>query len=311
MPLDISSPEDTQTPGSNLEIGGGGDGNVDIPDNSGDLEIGDNGEGDVDLPDDSGDLEISPPSGIEIPGAKVVINLPTPMFQVVGGQIYKLLLETAASQVKMPDGVSVETRVNTLERALAANTQMHFADTIEARDKLRGLIPGDKVHVADASADETVEKGWAEYIYGPDFTFRKIAEGEGLDLIIKWEDVVGKPDSAPKDIDTAVLQQHNHTNKTELDFLSDDGADHLMFKGRRVWDGKVDVASASAEGYIPDCLRDGGLLIINPAAGGGPGAEIRPEPAPDPDPAPDNPDSGETGGDNTGETGDSGEDGGA
>ncbi len=80
------------------------------------------------------------------------------MFQVVGGQIYKLLLETAASQVRMPDGVSVETRVNTLERALSANTQMHFADTIEARDKLRGLIPGDKVHVADASADETVEK---------------------------------------------------------------------------------------------------------------------------------------------------------
>jgi len=261
MPLETSSPDETQTPGNNLEIGGG-DGNVDIP-------------------DDSGDLEVSPPSGIEIPGAKVVINLPTPMFQVVGGQIYKLLLETAASQVRMPDGVSVETRINTLERALAANTQMHFADTIEARDKIRGLIPGDKVHVTDASADETVEKGWAEYIYGPDFTFRKIAEGEGLDLIIRWEDVVGKPESAPKDIDTAVLQQHNHANKTELDFLSDDGAGHLMFRGRRVWDGKVDVASASAEGYIPDCLRDGGLLIINPAAGGGPGVEIRPEPDPD------------------------------
>lgn len=264
MPLETSSPDETQTPGNNLEIGGG-DGNVDIP-------------------DDSGDPEVSPPSGIEIPGAKVVINLPTPMFQVVGGQIYKLLLETAASQVRMPDGVSVETRVNTLERALAANTQMHFADTIEARDKLRGLIPGDKVHVADASADETVEKGWAEYIYGPDFTFRKIAEGEGLDLIIRWEDVVGKPDSAPKDIDTAVLQQHNHANKTELDFLSDDGADHLMFKGRRVWDGKVDVASASAEGYIPDCLRDGGLLIINPAVG--PAVEIKPTPEPEPNPEP-------------------------
>lgn len=267
MPLETSSPDETQTPGNNLEIGGG-DGNVDIP-------------------DDSGDPEVSPPSGIEIPGAKVVINLPTPMFQVVGGQIYKLLLETAASQVRMPDGVSVETRVNTLERALAANTQMHFADTIEARDKLRGLIPGDKVHVADASADETVEKGWAEYIYGPDFTFRKIAEGEGLDLIIRWEDVVGKPDSAPKDIDTAVLQQHNHANKTELDFLSDDGADHLMFKGRRVWDGKVDVASASAEGYIPDCLRDGGLLIINPAVGAGVEIKPTPEPEPNPEPTPD------------------------
>ena len=87
MPLETSSPDETQTPGNNLEIGG--DSGVDIPDNS-------------------GDPEVSPPSGIEIPGAKVVINLPTPMFQVVGGQIYKLLLETAASQVRMPDGVSVE-----------------------------------------------------------------------------------------------------------------------------------------------------------------------------------------------------------
>ena len=84
--------------------------------------------------------------------------------------------------------------------------------------------------------------------------------------------------------------------------------------------GKVDVASASAEGYIPDCLRDGGLLIINPAVGSGqikpdpePTPDPTPEPTPDPtpDPTPENPDPGETGGDNTGETGDSGEDGGA
>lgn len=275
MSLEVSPGDSFEAPDNNsgLEIGGGT--STEIPDNSGNLEVG-GGDGDVNIPDNSGDLEISPPSGFEIPGAKVVINLPTPMFQVVGGQIYKLLLETAASQVKMPDGVSVETRLNTMERALAANSQMHFADTIEDRDKIRGLIPGDKIHVSDATGDETVSKGWAEYIYGPDFTFRKIAEGEGLDLIIKWEDIVGKPKSDPAAIDTAVLQQHNHTNKTELDYLSDDGAGNLLYKGKRVNDGLVEVVCASAEGIVPDNLRDGGLIIINPM-----GAVPCPNPGPD------------------------------
>lgn len=248
MPLEVSPGDSFEVPGNNLEIGGG-DGGVNIPDNS-------------------GDLEVSPPSGFEVPGAKIIVNLPTPMFQAVGGQVYKLLLETIASQVKMSDGVSVETRLVTLERALAANTKMYFADDIAARDKLSGLIPGDKVHVKDATGDETVEKGWAEYIYQPDLTFHKIAEGESLDVVLNWNDIIGKPESEPTQIDAAVLQQHHHANKTELDQLSDDGADHLLYKGLRVNDGKAWVKmAASVEAVDKAELAEGALVIVNPALG--------------------------------------------
>lgn len=197
--------------------------------------------------------------------ARIVINLPTPMFQAVGGQLYKLLLETTAAQVSMSDGVSVETRVNTLERALAANTTTRFADNIAARDALTGLIPGDRVHVSDATADASVTSGGATYIWMPGLEWRKLSEDESMDLIFAWDRLEGKPASAAADIDLAVARQHVHGNKVELDALADDGADNLLYKGRRINDGKVDVACATDLGAIPDGLRDGGLLIVNPA----------------------------------------------
>jgi len=49
------------------------------------------------------------------------IAVPTPLYQVVGGKIYRLVPETEARQVSMSDGMDVETRIHTLERALEAN----------------------------------------------------------------------------------------------------------------------------------------------------------------------------------------------
>lgn len=193
--------------------------------------------------------------------ARIVINLPTPMFQAVGGQLYKLLLETTAAQVKMGDGVTVETRVNTLERALAANTTTRFADTIADRDALTGMIPGDRVYVTDA----TVLKGGATYIWMPELRWRKLSEEESMDVVLSWDRLEGKPASAAAEIDLAVAQRHAHANKAELDRLSDDGAGNLLYGGRRIDDGKVEVASTTDAGVIPENLRDGGLLIVNPA----------------------------------------------
>ena len=193
--------------------------------------------------------------------ARIVINLPTPMFQAVGGQLYKLLLETTAAQVKMGDGVTVETRVNTLERALAANTTTRFADTIADRDALTGMIPGDRVYVTDA----TVLKGGATYIWMPELRWRKLSEEESMDVVLSWDRLEGKPASAAAEIDLAVAQRHAHANKAELDRLSDDGTGNLLYGGRRINDGKVEVASTTDAGVIPENLRDGGLLIVNPA----------------------------------------------
>ncbi len=75
-------------------------------------------------------------------------------------------------------------------------------------------------------------------------------------------------DSALKtaDVADAVTKRHEHANKADvLDKLSDDGSGNLLFDGKRIDDGKVDVASTTSIDTIPANLRDGGLLIVAPA----------------------------------------------
>ena len=75
-------------------------------------------------------------------------------------------------------------------------------------------------------------------------------------------------DSALKtaDVADAVTKRHEHANKAAvLDKLSDDGSGNLLFDGKRIDDGKVDVASTTSIDTIPANLRDGGLLIVAPA----------------------------------------------
>lgn len=59
---------------------------------------------------------------------------------------------------------------------------------ITARNALSNLSTGDRVFVADASADATVSTGWAIYIWrGSAFT--KVAEEEGLDVVAGGADL--------------------------------------------------------------------------------------------------------------------------
>ena len=51
-----------------------------------------------------------------------------------------------------------------------------------------------------------------------------------------------------------------------LDKLSTQDGE-LLFDGKRINDGLVEVASAANIDAIPENLRDGGLLIIAPALG--------------------------------------------
>jgi hypothetical protein len=59
---------------------------------------------------------------------------------------------------------------------------------ITARNALSNLSTGDRVFVADASADATVSTGWAIYVWrGAAFT--KVAEEEGLDVVAGGADL--------------------------------------------------------------------------------------------------------------------------
>lgn len=60
---------------------------------------------------------------------------------------------------------------------------------ITARDAQTGMSVGDRIFVTDASADSTVDSGWAIYRVqstGPN-TFFKVQEQEGMDLVITGE----------------------------------------------------------------------------------------------------------------------------
>ncbi|KAB8126895.1 hypothetical protein F9U64_18925 [Gracilibacillus oryzae] len=80
--------------------------------------------------------------------------------------------------------------------------EIKIAADITARDAL-DKFEGLRVMVIDASADSTVNSGWAEYVYDGT-NFIKTSEAEGVDLVIDWSDVVNKPSKYPP-------QTHSHT----------------------------------------------------------------------------------------------------
>lgn len=201
--------------------------------------------------------------------------------QTVGGQKFKINPSTTARQVKTANGVDVETRVNTLERAMAGTATMRIVDDIAGRDALKskGLIPGDQVWVIDASADETVESGGAKYLYMLDGAWLKVAEAESMDVVCEWNHIQGKPESTPQAIDLAVASKHTHDNIETISHLSDDGTGRLMYKGKAINDGLIWSCRCAGKEDIPANLADGGFAFIDSpttAAGGADtgGAEI-------------------------------------
>lgn len=73
--------------------------------------------------------------------------------------------------------------------------------TIAARDGLTGLSEGDRVFVADATADATVDAGWAVYRYNGS-GYDKIQEQESLDMSITSGGDLGYTASATQGVIT-------------------------------------------------------------------------------------------------------------
>lgn len=103
-----------------------------------------------------------------------IIDLISPLYHACGGRLYRLLLATKAAAVFMGDGTSAELRINQLERAIAQNTTLRFADDLAGRDSQKGLIPGDVCVVFDATADPTVHEGGATYMWLPSLQWKKM-----------------------------------------------------------------------------------------------------------------------------------------
>lgn len=62
-------------------------------------------------------------------------------------------------------------------------TSQYSVADITARNALTGLSAGDRIFVTDASADATVDTGWAIYIFISTGVFTKVAEQESMDVV--------------------------------------------------------------------------------------------------------------------------------
>ena len=94
-------------------------------------------------------------------------------------------------------------------------------------------VDGQEFLVLDASGDPTVDTAsGANYTFSVALDdFHKDSERESMDLVLSWANLTGKPSSAVADIDNAVSLRHTHSNKTELDKITEVG-------GRMQYDGK-------------------------------------------------------------------------
>ena len=119
-----------------------------------------------------------------------------------------------------------------IDISVAATGGTMIVDNIAARDAIADKTNAMSVFVQDASADTTVETGWATYVWrASNSTWIKTGEGEGLDLINSWANLQDKPTSSVANIDAAVAARHTHSNKTELDNISEDEDGLLTYKG--------------------------------------------------------------------------------
>lgn len=80
--------------------------------------------------------------------------------------------------------------------------EVRVVANIAARDALEPF-EGLHVLVTDATADETVNGGWAEYIHDGS-VFVKVGEGESLDVTLTWDAIANKPT-------TFIPITHEHT----------------------------------------------------------------------------------------------------
>lgn len=231
--------------------------------------------------------------------APEVTELNTPLYQRVGENLYQLHVQTTAEQVKMKNAEQgdssvqqeIETLRGKLDNILSANDAMIFKGVVNQDSDIAaadyqagwtykvgtaGTYKGQKCEVGDLivcvkdHADSAADSDWTVVqtnidgaVTGPE----SAADGN----LPAFDGATGRiiRDSALRtaDVSDAVAKKHEHANRTDvLDKLSTQDGE-LLFDGKRINDGLVEVASAANIDAIPENLRDGGLLIIAPALG--------------------------------------------
>ena len=119
-----------------------------------------------------------------------------------------------------------------INSAISSVSNYQVVTDIAARNALNSKTS--LVYVKNATGDPTVKSGGATYIYdSATSAWVKTSEAETMDLVFSWANLQGKPTSTVVAIDAAVSNSHAHTNKTQLDNISElNGL--LSYKGKYV-----------------------------------------------------------------------------
>lgn len=175
--------------------------------------------------------------------------------------------KTLAALVIMSGGGTVEEKLIALEAALSGQTGCHVVADIKARDALTGMNVGDQAWVIDATADPTVGKGGAKYLYqSEEAGWVKTGEAESMDVVLKWANLQDKPTSTVLEIDDAVSKKHSHANAVNvLDKLGVSGG-KLQFDGAAVDSDTVGAVLLDAEAEVPANLAENGIVFRKIAA---------------------------------------------
>lgn len=138
--------------------------------------------------------------------------------------------------VSSRDGTTLKRHINEADikaliaQSTAQNSKYVVVADIVERDRLSDKTSA--VYVKDATADSTVKRGGAFYLYDSN-TWVKVSEAESMDLNLDWASLTGKPTSSTTAIDNAVQKAHSHANATQLDKIGEqDGK--LTYGGKLV-----------------------------------------------------------------------------
>lgn len=142
--------------------------------------------------------------------------------------------ETTANNAK----AVIDEKIDLLERAedivdtgeplldeLKEKKNIKVVDNIAERDALTTLYEGRRVHVVDATDDETVESGWAEYLCkedGESFTWIKTSEKDSIDVVLDADNVTVSSTPENYNVSSGMTNETVMYDDTTLNLVTDD-----------------------------------------------------------------------------------------
>ena len=188
------------------------------------------------------------------------------LYFVQSGALAETYLTDSAGNAKSLGNTSFIQQVadSRISVVLAKHNLLEIVPNITARDLLATQDRNLMALVTDATGDATVSSGAALYAFtNSTNTWAKVAEYEGMDAVIQWANISGKPSSSVAQIDSAVTNSHTHSNKAVLDATQESFTTAL----KTTYDAAATASHSHGNKATLDKLTDaGGVLLLDGAA---------------------------------------------